>query len=127
LEGSNDMTTEYATVSKFDRAVAGLQGGNNLAAKATTIEHTDPIVGESETFIVQTIRDQQGDHVVIKFVDKEGVMRLILPPKVVNTIVRQRDALTARGRSNNARATAKARMERGEVPGFMRAATAKAS
>jgi hypothetical protein len=116
------MATEYATVSKFDRAVAGLQGGNNLAAKPATIEHTDPIVGESETFIVQTIRDQQGDHVVIKFVDKEGVMRLILPPKVVNTIVRQRDALTARGRSNNARATAKARMERGEMPGFMRAA-----
>ena len=121
------MTTEYATISKFDRAVAGLQGGNNLAAKATTIEHVDPIVGEAETFIVQTIRDQQGDHVVIKFVDKSGVMRLILPPKVVSTIVRQRDALTARGRSNNARATAKARMERGEVPGFMRAAAKAAS
>jgi len=116
------MTTEYATVSKFDRAVAGLQGGNNLAAKATTIEHIDPIVGEAETFIVQTIRDQQGDHVVIKFVDKDGVKRLILPPKVANTIVRQREALTARSRSIAAKATAKARMERGEVPGFMRAA-----
>jgi hypothetical protein len=116
------MTTEYATVSKFDRAVAGLQGGNNLAAKATTIEHTDPIVGEAETFIVQTIRDQQGDHVVIKFVDKEGVMRLILPPKVANTIVRQREALTARSRSIAGKAQAKARIARGEVPGFMRAA-----
>lgn len=118
------MTTEYATVSKFDRAVAGLQGGNNLAAKATTIEHVDPIIGEAETFIVQTIRDAEGDHVIVKFVDKDGVKRLILPPKVVSTIARQRDALTARSRSNVAKATAKARMDRGELPGFMKKAAA---
>ncbi len=116
---SND--SPYATISKFDRTVAGLQGGNNLAVKAATIEHIDPILGEAETFIVQTIRDQTGDHVIVKFVDKEGVKRLILPPKVVGTIVRQRDALTARNRSNTAKATAKARMDRGEVPGFMTA------
>jgi hypothetical protein len=115
---SND--NQYATISKFDRAVAGLQGGNNLAVKATTVEHTDPILGEAETFIVQTIRDQAGDHVIVKFVDKEGVKRLVLPPKVVSTIVRQRDALTARSRSNTAKATAKARKDRGEVPGFMK-------
>ncbi|MFZ1009856.1 MAG: hypothetical protein WAN65_23670 [Candidatus Sulfotelmatobacter sp.] len=120
----SNMTTEYATVSKFDRAVAGLQGGNNLAAKATTIEHVDPIIGEAETFIVQTIRDAEGDHVIVKFVDKDGVKRLILPPKVVSTIARQRDALTARSRSNVAKATAKARMDRGELPGFMKKAAA---
>jgi|SRR5208282_1754752 len=116
------MTTEYATVSKFDRSVAGLTGGNNLATKAATVEHVDPILGEAETFIVQTIRDQEGDHVILKFVDKDGVQRLILPPKVVNTIVRQRDALTARSRSIAAKAQAKARIARGEMPGFMRAA-----
>ena len=116
------MATEYATVSKFDRAVAGLQGGNNLAAKATTIEHIDQIIGEAETFIVQTVRDQDGDHVILKFVDRDGVMRLILPPKVVSTIVRQRDALTARSRRIAGKAQAKARADRGEVPGFMRAA-----
>jgi hypothetical protein len=107
-------------ISKFDRSVAGLQGGNNLATKATTIEHTDPILGEAETFIVQTIRDQKGDHIIVKFVDKEGVKRLILPPKVTMTIARHRDALTARSRSNTAKATAKARMDRGELPGFMK-------
>jgi hypothetical protein len=102
-------------ISKFDRAVAGLQGGNNLAAKATTIEHIDPILGEAETYIIQTVRDQKGDHVIVKFVDKEGVKRLILPPKVTGTIVRQRDALTARSRSNTAKATAKARKDRYSV------------
>jgi len=112
--------TEYATISKVDRTVAGLQGGNNLAAKATTIEHTDPILGEAETFIVQTIRDQKGDHVIVKFVDKQGVVRLVLPPKVVGTIVRQRDGLTARSRSNTSKAVAQARKDRGELPGFMR-------
>jgi hypothetical protein len=114
------MENQYATISKFDRQVAGLQGGNNLAAKATTIEHIDPMLGESETFIVQTVRDQQGDNVILKFVDKDGVKRLILPPGVVNTIVRQRDSLTARSRSNAAKATARARKDRGELPAFMK-------
>jgi hypothetical protein len=120
VEGRENHMDNDHMISKFDRAVAGLQGGHNLAAKATTIEHIDPILGEAETYIIQTVRDQKGDHVIVKFVDKEGVKRLILPPKVTGTIVRQRDALTARGRSNTAKATAKARKDRCELPGFMR-------
>lgn len=110
---------QYATISKFDRNVAGLLGGNNLDVKPTTIEHTS-LLGESETFIIQTVRSQQGDNVILKFMDKDGNIRLVLPPAVVNTIVRQRDALTARSRSNSAKATARARKERGELPGFMK-------
>jgi phage/plasmid primase-like uncharacterized protein len=110
---------QYETVDKFDRAVGGLLSGNNLHTKATTIEEVDKITGQAETFIVQTIRDEDGDHIVVKFVDKDGVKRLILSPKVANTIVRQRDALTARSRSNSSKAVAKERMLRGELPGFM--------
>lgn len=114
------MEPQYETIDKFDRAVGGLLAGNNLHTKATTIEEVNKITGEAETFIVQTIRDEDGDHVVLKFMDKNGNKRLILPPKAVNTIVRQRDALTTRSRSNSSKAVAKERMLRGEVPGFMR-------
>src|ERR1700730_1073691 len=34
---------------QFDRQFAGLQGGNNLLTKATTVEHV-PLTGEAETF-----------------------------------------------------------------------------
>lgn len=110
--------TEY-TISKYDRIYGGLQGGNNLQTKATTIEHVS-LTGETETFVIQTIRDEHGDHVAIKFIDKDGVKRLILPPKAANTINRQREALTARGRSIASKAVAQARKDRGELPGFMK-------
>jgi len=113
---------QYKTIDKFDRAVGGLLAGNNLHTKPTTIEDVEPHAGEAETFIVQTIRDEKGDHVVLKFMDTAGNKRIILPPQVVNTIVRQRDAISKRARSNHSKQVAKDRMLRGELPGFMKKA-----
>jgi hypothetical protein len=127
------MEQQYETISKFDRMNAGLQGGNNLQTKPTTIETVNNITGEAETFVIQTIRGEHrkpqgdgtckitmGDFIVLKFMDKDGVMRLILPPSVTATIERQAAALTARARSNAGKAQAKERKLRGELPGFMR-------
>jgi hypothetical protein len=126
------MEQQYETISKFDRMNAGLQGGNNLQTKPTTIEYVNSITGEAETFVVQSIRGEErrvtpdgtkvtpGDFIVIKVMDKDGMTRLILPPKVSATIARQAQALTDRLRSNLAKAHAKERQLRGEVPGFMR-------
>ncbi len=106
------------TISKFDWQYGQLQGGNNLETKPTTVEHA-AMTGEAETFIVQTIRNEKGDNIILKFMDKDGNKRLILPPKVAQTIARQKDALTARSRSIASKAVAKARKDRGELPGFM--------
>jgi hypothetical protein len=113
------MPDQYETISKFDRAVGGLLGGNNLHTKPTTVQHV-ALTGESEQFTIQTIRvadgDDKGDHVVITFVDKEGVKRLILPPRATDTIVRHRDSLSARARSNSSKAAMRDRMAAGYVP-----------
>lgn len=99
---------EYRTISKFDRALGSLLAGNNQHTKPTTIEHVEKMTGESETFIVQTIRPEGGgDHVALKFVDRDGVVRMILPSRVVETIVRQRDSLTTKVRSVQGKARAK--------------------
>jgi hypothetical protein len=111
--------TDY-TISKFDRAYSGLIDGNAVMTRATTIEYVQKVTGEAETFIVQTVRNEDGDNIVLKFVDKDGNKRLILPPKVANLIASQRDSLTARRRSIASKATAKARADRGELPGFMK-------
>ena len=109
------------TLSKFDRVYAGLLGGNSLTTKPATIEEVQNVTGETETYIIQTVRDEKGDHVVVKFLDKQGPMRIILPPRVCNLIAVQRDRLTAKRRSIASKAVATARMERGEMPGFMKA------
>jgi hypothetical protein len=109
---------EEQVISKFDRAFGGLVGGNALKTKPTTIETTEPLTGEAETFIVQTVRTESGDHIVVKFIDKTGVVRLILPPKVANLIASQRDSLTTRRRSAAGRAAMKRRMDEGFAPAF---------
>jgi hypothetical protein len=127
---------EYKTICKFDRVLAGLQGGNNLPTKATTIENIEPITGESESFIVQTIRAEYkvnvskgwetttetrvGDFIVLKYLDKDGTKRLILPPKVAETIERQHKALSKKNRTNVSKAAMKQRMADGYVPEFAR-------
>lgn len=114
-------------ISKFDRAFGGLVGGNALKTKPTTIENTEAITGESETFIVQTVRADSGDHIVVKFIDKGGVVRLILPPKVANVIASQRDSLTARRRSAASKDAMKRRMDQGFVPTFTKKKKRKTS
>ena len=130
------METNYETISKFDRAFAGLQGGNNVGTKPTTIQYVEPITGSAETFTIQTVRAEYrvniqkgweaitetrvGDFIVIIFTDKDGTKRLILPPKVSETIERQHVAVSKKNRTNQAKAVMKQRMADGFVPTFQK-------
>lgn len=117
----------------FDRRLSGFTGlPEVMQTKASTIPTVDPILGTTQTFIVQTVRkrderERNGkvssraeDHIFLQAMARGEVVRLVLPPKVADTISRQRDSLTARQRSKTARAVAADRKARGEVPGFMR-------
>lgn len=112
------------TISKFDRLYGGLLGGNNLHTKPATIENT-VFTGETETFIVQTIRDEKGDHLVIKFMDNDGIKRIICPPRVTDRIASQRESLTGKRRSITGKRLAQERKDRGELPGFMKGGVKK--
>jgi hypothetical protein len=128
------MEEQLQTMSKFDRIVGGLLGGNSLRARTTTVEQVEPITGEAESYMIQTVRTEKamirekdgktitkiGEHVIVKYLDKHGPVRLVLPPKVVETIIRQRDSLSAQARSNSAKMKAQERKDRGELPGFMK-------
>lgn len=113
------------TIGKFDRIRGGLLDVA-LFTRPSTIQNVESITGKSETFIVQTARfEDKGDYVFVQLVDDAGVIRIVLPPKVANAIASQRDSLTGTRRSNAAQRTARDRMDRGEVPGFMKAKTKK--
>lgn len=110
---------EEQQVSKYDRVRGGLDGVA-LFTKPTTIRSVQSITGKAETYVVETGRHPElGDTIFVECVDENGVARLALPPKVADAISRQRDALTARTRSRAAQDVARARKERGELPGFM--------
>lgn len=108
----------------YDRLLGALDGLPDVVhTRPTTTRVTVPILGNSQTYIVQSFRQVgQGDTVFLEMVSREGSLRLAIPPKVADVIARQRDALTRRSRSKAAKAVAADRMERGELPGFMRVA-----
>lgn len=114
------------TISKFDRLYGGLVGGNNLKTTPSTVEHVT-FTGEAETFVIQTVRDERGDHLVIKFMDNDGIKRIICPPRVTDRIASQREALTGKRRSITGKRLAQERKDRGEMPGFMKGKGSKSN
>lgn len=105
------------TVPKYNRIRGGL---NATFTKAATFKVVESTTGLAETYTIETGRDENGDHCFVERVDEEGVTRIYLPPKVVNAIARQRDALTKTIRRRIGKEQAQARKDRGELPGFMK-------
>lgn len=113
----------------FDRALGSLDGLPDVLKTApTTIRVVTPMVGNAQTFIVQTFRQRDpGDEsapseftVFVEWVNENGTVRIVLPPKVTKLIARQRDALFGRARKRSAKAVAEDRKARGIKPGFMK-------
>jgi hypothetical protein len=115
---SDDTNKAFDT---YDRQIGALKGlPDVIEVKPSTVRVTIPLLGLSQTFIVQTIRQREvGDHVFLETVSRDGAVRIVLPPQVADAIARQRDALTAKSRSKAAKALAQERKERGELPAFL--------
>jgi hypothetical protein len=121
---------EYRTIDKFDRMHGSLTGRADVTrVKPTTITVHTPLIGATQTYIIETMRahdEQGGDTVFVQYVDDCGAVRIYLPPAVADAIVRQRDALTTKTRKRIGREAAQARKARGELPGFMKGKKVKA-
>ena len=115
---SEDITKAFDT---YDRQIGALKGlPDVIEVKPSTVRVTIPLLGLSQTFIVQTIRQRAvGDHVFLETVSRDGAIRIVLPPQVADAIARQRDTLTAKSRSKAAKALAQERKERGQLPAFL--------
>ena len=106
----------------FDRLLGSLHGLPDVAhTRPATVRVITPLLGNSETFIVQTYRQvEQGDTIFLERSNRDGSLRIAIPAKVADVIARQRDALTAKSRSRAAKRAAQDRKDRGEAPAFLR-------
>ena len=92
-----------------------------IMTKASTIRFVEDVTGCTETWIVQTARHEKGDRIYVECVDENKIAtRIALPFKVSAAIASQKNSLTARRRSIASKVRARAAMDRGELPGFMR-------
>jgi hypothetical protein len=98
---------QFVTTVVVDGAESGEQAAN-IAVKN--------VVGDVLTYLVETIRHEGGDTIFIEVTSKDGTIRVVLPPKVANTIARQRDALTKKTRQRVGREQAAERKAQGIEP-----------
>jgi len=82
-------------VDRFDRVRAQIEGlPGYRRTRPTTITSTMPLVGDSVTYVIESVRDQDGEIMAfLQILDTEGGMRLVLPGKVVNAVVAQHERL----------------------------------
>src|SRR2546427_12363761 len=102
------MTMDENTLSHFDRILGALHGLPDVASTKPTVLRVIPVFGiGAHLYSVQTFRQKdQGDTVFLEHVSEAGTTRLVIPPAVVDAIVRQRDSLTHKVRSRAGKASA---------------------
>jgi hypothetical protein len=100
----------------------------SIHTKPSTVKVVQPLTGRAETFIIQTLRhEDNGDYIFIECADENGLVRLVLPPKVANAVASQRESLTKRRRSIASRTSMRSRIAGGYVPTFKKKAPSKTS
>ena len=87
-----------------------------LKSRPSTVRTVLPLVGNAQTWICQTVRSEDGDTVFLELASREGLVRLVVPPKVVAAMRRQHDGLVNRARSRAAREAATTRAQAGMEP-----------
>ena len=102
----------------FDRMLGNLDGlPGVLRTRPTTIRAMLPLGVSAETWIVQTVRGEDGtDTVFLEQASREGLVRLVLPAEVTGTILRQHEALLKRARTRAGKASAATRAAAGITP-----------
>lgn len=110
---------DLSQLSAFDRKMGEFLGMNDCVASASSVIRDVPAlgIGGTETFIVQTVRRKDvGDYVFIERISEEGTVRIVLGPRVTDTIARQRDSTSTKNRQKQSRAAMEQRMAEGYVP-----------
>lgn len=90
------MTDIDHQIDPFNRKASDLvQLPDVLKTRAATQMVVEPMVGVTATYIVQTMRQHGvGDTIFLQVMSAEaGLIRVAIPPRVANTIARQRAAL----------------------------------
>lgn len=108
------------TQDAFDKMLSrlmGLPGGAHT--KPAAVQAID-FYGHATSFIVQTVKTDEGETAFVSVVNAAGAVRFVLPARVLATIDRQRKALSKQVRSRNGRRIAEERAAAGIKPGFLK-------
>lgn len=99
------MDQEQRQRDPFDRLLGTIDGLPDFTkSRPTTVTTVMPIIGNAQTYVVQTYKERDGGFTVfLQMVDSEGRARIAIPPKVAAAIYRQRESLVKQGRRQRGR------------------------
>jgi hypothetical protein len=88
------MDTQTLPIDQFDKLLSRLTGLPNGAHTQPSVVQDVDFYGNTTSYMVQTVRTESGPTIFVTQVNAAGSSRFILPPAVVRTIDRQKDATT---------------------------------
>lgn len=109
--------TETATLptDQFDKLLSRLVGLPNGAHTQPTVVQAVDFYGNTTSYMVQTVKTEEGPTVFVTQVNAAGSARFILPPAVVRLMDRQRDTTTTQIRRRHGKRLAEERGGGGTV------------
>ncbi len=102
------MTEAQNGLDRFD-IIYGQLDGLGRRAKPSTVREALPIVGNVTTYTIETMRHDEKAVLFLEATDSTGATRLVIPHKVVQTIVRQFERMYDRSTPESRRRKARSR------------------
>ena len=127
------MSEDQKMPDEYDRLLGQLDGlPGALQTKPATVQLVS-LLGATKTYIVRTVRlqDARTDDadsmaaparftIFLECYSREESIRIALPARIADLIMRQRDALTDQARRKSAKRASATRKARGIAPGFLK-------
>lgn len=120
------MSDQPLPTNAFDRTLSRLIGLPDGAHTQATVVQSVDFYGNVTSFMVQTVKWDEGNTVFITQVSAEKSDRFILPPKVLAVMARQADAVSTMVRRRHGKRLADARKASGQQTVFTPEMRAKA-
>jgi hypothetical protein len=119
MEREHKVTASLPT-DPFDKLLSSMVGLPNGAHCAPAVVQAIDFYGHTTSFMIQTVRTDEGVIAFVTQVNAQGSQRYILPQHVLQTIDRQRDSISTQIRRRHGRRIAEERKAAGKLPGFMK-------
>lgn len=120
MEQSEHRVTASLPSDPFDKLLSRLIGLPNGAHAQPAVVQAMDFYGHTTSFMIQTVRTDEGVTAFVTQVNAQGSVRIILPQNVLAVIDRQRAAITTKLRRRHGRRIAEERAAAGIKPGFMK-------
>jgi len=121
-----DSRSPILPTDPFELALADKLGHPDGAHTQPSVVQAVDFYGNATSFIVQTVKWAEGTTIFITQVNAAGSARFVLPPKVVQLLLRQQDAVTTQVRRRHGLRLAETQRANGVRPTFTKAMRAKA-